>query len=100
MAQRTNEIGIRMALGARVANVLQLILRYGMLLALIGTVLGLIGAFWITQMFKAMLFEVTPTDPWTLGTVAVVLIAVSLVASFLPARRATRVDPMVALRTD
>jgi ABC-type antimicrobial peptide transport system permease subunit len=100
VAQRTRDIGIRMALGASRGRVLADVLRDGMTLATLGTAFGLAGAVALTRVLGSLLFEVSPRDPATLVIVASVLAAVTLVASWLPARRATRVDPMVALRTE
>ena len=98
VAQRTQEIGIRMALGARMSDVLKLVLRSGMSLALIGAAIGLAGAFAVTRVMSSLLFGVAPTDLVTFTAVALLLIAVAFLACYIPARRATKVDPLVALR--
>jgi putative ABC transport system permease protein len=100
VSQRTREIGIRMALGAQSPTVIGLIVRQAMVLVALGVAAGLVGGLVLSQTMAKMLFGVAPTDPATYATVAVVLGTVALVASYLPARRATRVDPIVALRAE
>ncbi|HKE58415.1 MAG TPA: ABC transporter permease [Pyrinomonadaceae bacterium] len=98
VAQRTQEIGIRMALGAQLKDVLQLVLRSAMSLVLFGAVIGLAGAYAATRVLSSLLFGVTPTDLATFIAVPLLLFIVALVASLIPARRATKVDPLIALR--
>ena len=100
VVQRTREIGVRVALGAQRRDVLWLVIGRGLKLALIGSVIGLIGAFSATRLVSGLLYGVTPTDPVTFSIVASALVGVALLASWLPARRAARVDPMVGLRTE
>jgi putative ABC transport system permease protein len=98
VTQRTQEIGIRMALGAQMGNVIKLIMKSGLLLAAVGVALGLAGAFVVTRLMTSLLFAVEPTDKATFAIVSGCLLLISLLACYIPARRATKVDPLVALR--
>jgi len=98
VAQQMHDLGIRVALGAGTRDILRLIVGGGLALAATGVAAGLVGAFGLTRLLASLLYGVTPTDAWTFGGVAVLLLAVALVASYIPARRAMRVDPLVALR--
>ncbi|MDP2322221.1 MAG: ABC transporter permease [Acidobacteriota bacterium] len=100
VSQRTQEIGVRVALGAQRTDVLRLVVRQGVTLALIGVVLGVVGAFGATRVIASLLYNVTPSDPVSFIGVALFLTIIAFVASYLPARRATTVDPIVALRNE
>ena len=98
VSQRQREIGIRLALGSQGGDVLQMVLRQGAKLALVGVAIGICAAFGLTRLMRNLLFGVTAYDPVTFATVAVLLVLVALLACFIPARRAMLVDPIVALR--
>ena len=100
VSQRTRELGVRMALGARRSQIAGLVVWRGVGLAVGGILLGVIGAFATTRVLRSLLFDISPTDPATLTLVATGLLAIALLSAYLPARRATRVDPMVALRAE
>ncbi|MCM3901969.1 MAG: ABC transporter permease [Pyrinomonadaceae bacterium] len=98
VTQSTRDIGVRMALGARPGSVLRLVVGKGMILALVGVAIGVMVSYWLTNLMATLLFEVKPTDAVTFATVAIGLLIVALVACYIPARRATKIDPLVALR--
>jgi putative ABC transport system permease protein len=98
VAQRTHEVGIRMALGAQKSNVLGMVIRNGMTLTLLGVAIGLAIAFCLTRLMRALLFEVAPTDGATFAVVPILFVVIALIACYIPALRATKVDPLVALR--
>jgi len=100
VTQRTHEIGIRMALGARAANVLSLIMKNGLTLVLTGIVIGVGSAFGLTRFLATLLFGIEPTDAVTFVVVSAVFFVIAIVAALIPAMRATRVDPVIALRSE
>jgi len=100
VSRRTREIGIRLALGAHPRGVLRLVVRQGMQLVAAGILLGIAGALALTRLMASLLYSVSPTDPATFVVVSILLGLVALIACYVPARRAMRVDPMVALRTE
>jgi putative ABC transport system permease protein len=99
-SQRTHEVGVRLALGAQPHDILQLALGEGMRIVAIGMLAGLVGAAIMTRLFRSMLFGIGPADPATFAAVAAILGGVAFIACYIPAQRATRVDPLVALREE
>ncbi len=100
VARRTHEIGVRMALGAEAMDVVRLVMRETMSLVVIGLIAGLVAALLTTRLIASLLYGLTPDDPLTVGLASLLLLTVAALAGYLPARRAARVDPMVALRTE
>jgi ABC-type antimicrobial peptide transport system permease subunit len=100
VSQRTREIGVRIALGAERADVQRMVVRHGFVLGIVGVAVGLAAAGGLTRLMSALLYGVAATDPLTFASVSVLLTAVTLIASYLPARRASRTDPLVALRAE
>jgi ABC-type antimicrobial peptide transport system permease subunit len=100
VSRRTREFGVRIALGATSGNVLRMVLGQGLRTIVVGVVIGIAGSFALTKTVSSLLFGVTATDPVTFGGVTLLLVAVALLACYIPARRATKVDPMVALRSE
>jgi putative ABC transport system permease protein len=100
VGQRTTEFGIRMALGAGSRDILRHVMRTGMKIAAVGVGLGLVAAFALGRLVEALLYQTNPRDPLTLGFIAIVLAVVAFLACLIPARRATKVDPLVALRAE
>jgi ABC-type antimicrobial peptide transport system permease subunit len=100
VTSRTREMGIRMALGAEAGGVRSLVMREGLAQASVGIALGLAGAWWLTRFMSRLLFGIEPRDPWAFGGAALLLLAVAATACYLPARRATLVDPLTVLRTE
>jgi ABC-type antimicrobial peptide transport system permease subunit len=98
ISQRTGEIGLRMALGARRGDILRVVLNDAALIVIAGVGVGLLGSLLLTRFLQTLLFDVKPTDPLTFGALTILLAGVALLASFIPARRASRIDPLLALR--
>jgi putative ABC transport system permease protein len=100
VAQRTHELGVRMALGAQQLDVLKLVVKSSMKIVLIGVVLGLAGAYILTRVMSNLIFGISVTDPSTFISMSLLLIIIALLASYIPGRRATKVDPIIALRSE
>jgi ABC-type antimicrobial peptide transport system permease subunit len=100
VSQRTKELGVRLALGAEPSRVARLVIADGMRVAIAGVLVGVVASLFATRLAASLLYGVSPRDPVTIGVVATVLLAVAALANYLPARRASRVDPLVALRQD
>jgi putative ABC transport system permease protein len=98
ISQRTGEIGLRMALGARRGDILRVVLNEAVLIVIAGVAAGLLGSLLLTRFLQTLLFDIKPTDPLTFGALTILLAGVALLASFIPARRAIRIDPLLALR--
>jgi ABC-type antimicrobial peptide transport system permease subunit len=98
ISQRTGEFGLRMALGARRSDILRIVLSEAGLIVVAGVGAGLMGSLVLTRFLQTLLFDIKPTDPLTFGTLTILLAGVALLASFIPARKASRIDPLVALR--
>ena len=98
MAQRTRELGVRVALGAQRRDILSLVIRKAVSLGLIGTTIGLVGCLAVTRLVASLLYRISPGDPWTLASASLLLVIVTILASWLPAHRAAKIDPMEALR--